>query len=137
MPGDISYNVVLRSTSPSFTSYVMMPNHLVGRCTVRLLSFYLAAYTAGGGPYEIRLDWGSSSPFGWDASPQAAQPGTTILASTACIPQPPTVVRDIPLGPAECRVQIYDLTTGALATFSNSTVVLQLQVTPVDLALGT
>ena len=137
MTGDISYNVVLRSTSPSFTSYITMPNHLVGRCVVQLVGFYLQAYTAGGGPYEIRLDWGGSSPYGWDASPQAAQPGTTILASTAVSNTPPKVVRDIPFGPAECRVQIYDLTTGVLATFANQTVVLQLQVTPVDLALGT
>ena len=130
MTTPLPYNVVLRGTSPSFTALVMMPNHLVGRCLVQLSSFYLQAYTAGGGPYEVRIDWGASSPYGWDASPQTGQPGTTILASTAVSHQAASVVRDIPQGPAECRVQIYDLTTGALATFSNETVVLQLQVTP-------
>jgi hypothetical protein len=89
------------------------------------------------------MTWGANAPYStdvWDQSlsSKSIGPGTTLLLSTyvsdsfyPCS----SLVRYLPVGPKELKIEFWDNSTGALATFASTAVIanyvaVQLEVTP-------
>ena len=117
-------NLIIRGTTDSngrFQNTIRPCPCMVGKCSVRLASFYVE----GTDSYEIKLDWGGCGQS-YDTETQGVT--QTLLMNTNSFAQPSTVFRDIPQGPQTCTVGIYDLPNGD--PVSNIGVRMQLEIIP-------
>jgi len=126
----VPFNVVIRGTTDARGQVVVdfePPPDMVGRCLVRLASFYIP----GDIDSEIRLLFGGSG-YSYDTGvttgeiPVSRGVSQTLLANTSTPTAAPRVFRDVPIGPQRLIVEVVRNDTGAART--GNAVVLQLQI---------